>query len=113
MNTAQGKKVRIRTLVMLLVALFVVYYIISSAMGGQMNAMLAEEQSQILELQALARMGREIEMEIHNAETDAYIENEARTKYGYMRRGEIRFVITNPEVLYGGMLPEAEVADGR
>ena len=33
--------------------------------------------------------------------TDAFIENQARTEYGYMRDDEIRFVITNPEVLYG------------
>ena len=33
--------------------------------------------------------------------TDAFIENLARTKYGYMKSDEIRFVITNPEVLYG------------
>ena len=112
MSTARRKTVRLRTLVMLLVIMTVVYYIFSSAMGGQMNAMLAEEQSRILELQALARMGREIEVEILNAETDAYVENEARTKYGYMRRGEIRFVITNPEVLYGGILPEG-IADGQ
>jgi cell division protein FtsB len=33
--------------------------------------------------------------------TDAFIENIARTKYGYMKSDELRFVITNPEVLYG------------
>lgn len=35
------------------------------------------------------------------AGTDAFIENQARTLYGYMMPDEIRFVITNPEVLYG------------
>jgi len=33
--------------------------------------------------------------------TDAFIENQARTVYGYMKSDELRFVITNPEVLYG------------
>lgn len=33
--------------------------------------------------------------------TDAFIENVARTLYGYMKADEIRFVITNPEELYG------------
>lgn len=33
--------------------------------------------------------------------TDAFIENLARTVYGYMKADEIRFVITNPEELYG------------
>jgi cell division protein FtsB len=40
-------------------------------------------------------------------DTEAFIENQARTLYGYMRPDEIRFVITNPEVLYGtDELPE-------
>lgn len=33
--------------------------------------------------------------------TDAFIENLVRTLYGYMKSDELRFVITNPEVLYG------------
>ena len=33
--------------------------------------------------------------------TDAFIENQARTLYDYMKPDEIRIVITNPEVLYG------------
>jgi cell division protein FtsB len=33
------------------------------------------------------------------AATDDFIANEARTQYGYIFPGEIRFVVTNPEVL--------------
>lgn len=33
--------------------------------------------------------------------TDAFIENQARTMYGYMKPDEIRLVIVNPEALYG------------
>lgn len=33
--------------------------------------------------------------------TESFIENLARTRYGYMKSDDIRFVITNPEVLYG------------
>lgn len=33
--------------------------------------------------------------------SDSFIENQARTIYGYMMPDEIRFVITNPEALYG------------
>jgi len=33
--------------------------------------------------------------------TDAFIENIARSLYGYMKADELRFVITNPEELYG------------
>ena len=33
--------------------------------------------------------------------TDAFIENQARTLYDYMKPDEIRIVITNPDALYG------------
>lgn len=49
--------------------------------------------------------------EINNKDTDAYIMEKARTLYGYLMPGEIRFVITNPEVLYE--TPEAAVAEGQ
>ena len=35
------------------------------------------------------------------AGTDEFIENQARSLYGYMMPDEIRFVITNSDVLYG------------
>lgn len=41
--------------------------------------------------------------------TDAFIENQARTEYSYMKPDEIRFVIDNPEALFGdGEIPAQE-----
>jgi cell division protein FtsB len=62
---------------------------------------LSESQKQKLDLEA----------ELSVAGTDAYIENEARTRYGYLKPGELRFVITNPEALYstGGDTPDLQV----
>ena len=37
--------------------------------------------------------------QVRLAATDQFIANEARTKYDYLFPGEIRFVVTNPEVL--------------
>lgn len=37
--------------------------------------------------------------QVRLAGTDQFIANEARTKYGYLFPGEIRFVVQNPEVL--------------
>ena len=42
-----------------------------------------------------------LENELELVGTDQYIENQARTKYAYVRPDEIRFEITNPEALYG------------
>jgi cell division protein FtsB len=38
---------------------------------------------------------------IEQAGSDEFIANEARTKYGFLADGEIRFIITNPSVLWG------------
>ena len=48
-----------------------------------------EKEREILRLQEQVRL----------AATDQFIANEARTKYGYLFPGEIRFVVLNPEVL--------------
>ena len=43
----------------------------------------------------------DLKTQLETVGTDAFIENQARTMYGYMMPDEIRFVITNPEALYG------------
>ncbi|HNW87125.1 MAG TPA: septum formation initiator family protein [Candidatus Limiplasma sp.] len=43
----------------------------------------------------------ELKNTLASANTDAFIESQARTLYDYMKPDEIRFVITNPEALYG------------
>lgn len=40
--------------------------------------------------------------------TDAFIENQARTLYGYMKRDELRFIITNTDELYSSDIKEIE-----
>lgn len=58
------------------------------------------EQSRI-NLNNAQQQNKELKVLLNNLGTDSFIENQARTLYGYMRPDEIRFVITNPEVLYG------------
>ena len=43
----------------------------------------------------------DLKTQLETVGTAAFIENQARTMYGYMMPDEIRFVITNPEALYG------------
>ncbi len=57
--------------------------------------MVFEQERDILRLSEQVRL----------ASTDQFIASEARTKYGYLFPGEIRFVVTNPEVL--GLPPKA------
>ena len=43
----------------------------------------------------------ELKGTLASASSDAFIENQARSLYGYMKPDELRLVITNPEALYG------------
>lgn len=65
----------------------------------QANDLLFEQEREILRLTEQVRL----------ASTDQFIASEARSKYGYLFPGEIRFVVTNPEVL--GLLPEGDAPD--
>lgn len=65
-----------------------------------------EEMQQVIEegnvrLAQLQARNAELEATLKSAGTDAFVENQARNEYGYMMPDEIRFVITNPEALYG------------
>ena len=42
-----------------------------------------------------------LKAKLDTVNTDAFIENQARTLYDYMGPDEIRIIITNPDVLYG------------
>ena len=60
----------------------------------------------------MARERDKLQSEVSIAETDDYIIAKARQLYGYMMPGEMRFVIKNPEALYGGQTIEMYVVEG-
>ena len=45
----------------------------------------------------VAEMAEKVQL----ASTDDFIATEARTQHGFLSEGEIRFVVVNPEVLWG------------
>ncbi len=60
-----------------------------NAMVQKASDVAFQKEEDVLRLAALVKVAR----------TDQFIMQEARTKYGYVFPGEIRFVVTNPEVL--------------
>lgn len=60
----------------------------------------------------LARERDKLQSEVSIAQTDDYIIAKARQLYGYMMPGEMRFIIKNPEALYGGQTIEMYVVEG-
>ncbi len=51
----------------------------------------------------------DMQQELAIKDTDSYIREMARTQYGYLMPGEIRFVVVNPEALYDA--PDTAVAE--
>lgn len=48
---------------------------------------------------------QELALKLEMAGTDDFIANEARTQYGYLAPGEIRFIVVNKEALWGDTSP--------
>lgn len=64
----------------------------------ELNATLNSAQLRLTQLQGEQA---ELETQAQSVGTDAFVENQARTLYGYIMPDEVRFVIDNPEALYG------------
>ena len=65
-------------------------------------------ETRIRELNATGLNG-ELNREIKRKDDPSYIIELARTQYGYLMPGEIRFKVVNPEAL--GVIPEATVVE--
>jgi len=93
--------VRIRwyTLVIVCVMILMMGWVLSRQYNegiARMRAIVDEADDLVFEKERdILRMAEQVRL----AQTDQFIANEARTKYGYLFPGEIRFVVQNPEVL--------------
>ncbi len=90
-----------------LLAVLTVIGILFAVKNGSIRdsiAQMSKEESQSrVQLSSEQRVTMNLESELAMSGTDEYIENQARTRFGYLKPGELRFVITNPEALYGSV----------
>lgn len=119
----QGKKKRSTRLryrqvpgVAVLAAMLVILAVFGAVNIG-LNRSISKLQGMVEEGGALVALKQkeasELADQVKLAATDEFIANEARTRYGYLAPGEIRFVVTNPEVLWGEEGPPPEFAGER
>ena len=97
------KRLRIRLwpVCVLMAAALVAFLVYSNQLNENITS-LTDQIGQAQErLTSLQNEQKALDDTLAVVDTDSYIENQARTLYGYMRPDEIRFVITNPETLYG------------
>lgn len=57
----------------------------------------------------MARQVATLRTELERVGTDGYVENEARSRYGYVRDGEIRFEFSDPDKLSYYTLEEWDI----
>lgn len=65
-------------------------------------------ETRIREIRAINQNG-ELNKEAKQKDEESYIIELARTQYGYLMPGEIRFKVVNPEAL--GVVPEAQIVE--
>lgn len=95
------RDVRFGPVLAIMSCLFAVFLVASS----QVNAGIHETEEKLSQKRVALTQAQTENIQLQDlleaVGTDSFIENQARTMYGYMKPDEIRFVITNPEVLYG------------
>ena len=85
----------------LLLCMLLVFLWSSGQLNGSIRDLDEKYNQGRVKLTRLQNEQTGLQSTLEMVDTDAFIESQARTLYGYMRPDEIRFVITNPEVLYG------------
>lgn len=105
------RRVRYMTLFVVLAVVGIAFAAANNHIQSSIANMAKQESQSRIQLNSIQNEKLKLEAELSIAGTDAYIENEARTRYGYLKPGELRFVITNPEALYstGGEAPNLQV----
>ena len=106
------KRMNLTTLLILVSAVILIGVLVINRLDADI-AVLKEEQADLHEEEIEKKQERsELTNELEIAGTDDYIADKARTIYGYLYQDEIRFTITNPEVLWGdGDISEAQASE--
>lgn len=95
------KTINIWVLIAVCACVLVGFFWYSSSLSDDLKEVENLYSESKLSLSALQGEQADLKSTLEAAGTDAFIENQARTIYDYMMPDEIRFVITNPEALYG------------
>ncbi|MEA5000135.1 MAG: septum formation initiator family protein [Candidatus Limiplasma sp.] len=95
------KRVRLIPVIVLVGALLVGFFWVSSNLVTNIQETDALYQQTVATSNSLETRQNELKTLLASANSEAFIEKQARALYDYMKPDELRLVITNPEVLYG------------
>ena len=110
-NVASNKYVSLLWLVFVMFCILIAYMFFSNKMNYQLTQLAREENSLRVRVFELEKEAKDLEEKLRLSQTNAFIENEARTRYGYLKPGEVRFVIANPEALYDKGIADVSIIE--
>lgn len=93
------KSVSMWVTVIIAVVVIVGFFCISTRLVSTTDELSKTLSANNLRLSDLQGEQTELNNTLKTVGTDAFIEQQARTLYGYMMPDEIRFVLSNPEIL--------------
>lgn len=97
----ERKVIRWKPLLLLLAVLLVIFYVIM-AQSRQRLEELSTQSNQLQQTYALLdQENKELNKTLKYVATDTYVEEIARSEFGYLRDGEIRFRFSSIDVLRG------------
>ena len=86
-------------IVLLGLAVMAVFLWVNQAISRRTGEMEEMETELRVELSELQEDTSRLRSSIAQVGTENYIENEARSRYGFIKTGELRYAFTNPEAL--------------
>lgn len=91
------RTVNIWWVIAVIACVFVAFFWYSSKLSETIEELQDTVEQGNVRLAALQAENAQLEAELKTADTDAFVENQARNEYGYMMPDEIRFVITGTD----------------
>jgi cell division protein FtsB len=95
------RRIRLLPVMIVLACLAVAFFWFGSRLDAKLEEADQLYQQAVASGSALETTQNDLKATLETASSDAFIENQARSLYDYMKPDEIRIVITNPEALYG------------
>ncbi len=108
----RARRKAMRVPAVLVIAVCFVLLSLTVMVNKRLDAKISEQELRLKEVQYQTEMqnihANKLREQLELAKNDSYIANVARTEYGFLADGEIRFVITNPNALWGPEGPPEE-----
>lgn len=97
----ERKVIRWKPILLLLAVLVVAFCVIMAQARERLNALQLQSEQLQQTYAALDQENRELNQTLKYVATDVYVEEVARSEYGYVREGEIRFRFNSLDDLKG------------